>query len=377
MKHKLIPALVVVLGLAALLWRQMQVEPLKVSGFIEADEIRVGSRVGGRVREVLVEEGQSVEQDALLVRLEPFDLLQRLAEAEGTLAAAIAESEKLAAGFRSEETARAVALRDQADAQYQEALVGPRRQEIQEARDNLLLAEADVDLMEPTFKRKEELFNRKAITQEEFDRAVAERKAARARAAVAKSRLELLLEGTRKEQIDQAKSRLLAAESDAELYRRGYRPEDIARAKAQKEAAQAHVEAIKQQLAELEIRAPCDGVIEAIELRPGDLVPASAPVVSVMDTRRMWVRAYVPQLHLALVPLEKRLRVRVDSAPDKTYWGRVIYVSRQAEFSPDNVQTPEERSKQVFRIKVELEGDRSQLRPGMTADVLLEEAEGP
>jgi multidrug efflux pump subunit AcrA (membrane-fusion protein) len=71
MKHKLIPALIVVLGLAALLWHQMQVEPLKVSGFIEADEIRVGSRVGGRVQEVLVEEGQTVEEDALLVRLEP------------------------------------------------------------------------------------------------------------------------------------------------------------------------------------------------------------------------------------------------------------------------------------------------------------------
>jgi multidrug resistance efflux pump len=375
MKHKLLPALVVVLGVAALLWRQMQVEPLKVSGFIEADEIRVGSRVGGRVQEVLVEEGQSVKLDALLVRLEPFDLLQRLAEAQGTLAAAIAESEKFAAGFRSEETARVVALRDEADARYQEALVGPRKQEIQEARDNLVLAEADLQLTETIFKRKEDLVGRKQIAQGEFDQAVAERKAARARAAVAKSRLELTVEGTRKEQIEQAKARLLAAESDAQLYRTGYRAEDIARAKAQRDAALAQVAVIQEQISELEIRAPCDGVIEAIELRPGDLVPASAPVLSVMDTRRMWVRAYVPQLHLALVPLEKRLPVRVDSAPDKIYWGRVTYVSRQAEFSPDNVQTPEERSKQVFRIKIEIEGDLSQLRPGMTADVLLEETQ--
>jgi multidrug resistance efflux pump len=354
------------------MWQQMQVEPLKVSGFIEADEIRVGSRVGGRVQEVLVEEGRSVDVGALLVRLEPFDLLQRLAEVQSSLAAAIAESDRLAAGFRSEEKARAVALRDEADARYQEALVGPRKLEIQEARDNLALAEADVELAETVFKRKEELVARRQIAQGEFDQAVAERKAARARAAAAKSRLDLLLEGTRKEQIEQAKARLLAAESDAELYRTGYRPEDIARAKAQRDAAQAHVAVIQEQVSELEIRAPCDGVIEAIELRPGDLVPASAPVLSVMDTRRMWVRAYVPQLHLALVPLEKRLSVRIDSAPDKEYWGRVIYVSRQAEFSPDNVQTPEERSKQVFRIKVEIEGDLSQLRPGMTADVLLE-----
>jgi hypothetical protein len=81
----------------------------------------------------------------------------------------------------------------------------------------------------------------------------------------------------------------------------------------------------------------------------------------------------VPQLHLALVPLEKRLPVRIDSVPETTYAGRVVYVSRQAEFSPDNVQTPEERSKKVFRIKEYIEGELSKLRPGMTADVMLEE----
>jgi multidrug resistance efflux pump len=173
--------------------------------------------------------------------------------------------------------------------------------------------------------------------------------------------------------VEQAKARLMAAESDVQLHNAGYREQDIARAKAQRDAAQAQVEAIQRQIAELEIHASTEGVIEAIELRPGDIVPASAPVVSLMDTSRMWVRAYVPQLHLGLVPLDKRLAVRVDAVPDKTFTGRVIYVAQQAEFSPDNIQTPEERSKQVFRIKVQIEGDRTGLRPGMTADALLEE----
>jgi HlyD family secretion protein len=373
MKRALVALLVVLVGIAALMWRQMQVEPLIVSGYLEADDIRLGSRVGGRVQEVLIDEGQIVQRGTLLVKLEPFDLLQRLAEAQQTLAAAAAEADKLAAGFRSEEKARTVALRDQADAEYREAQVGPRRQEIQEARDNLALASADLDLTELNFKRREDLFNRKTISQEEFDRAVAERKAARARSAAAKSRLDLLLEGTRQEEIEQAKARLMAAESDVQLHQTGYREEDIARAKAQRDAAQAQVEVIERQIAELDVRASTDGVIEAIELRPGDIVPASAPVISLMDTTRMWVRAYVPQVHLGLVPLDKRLAVRVDAVPDKTFTGRVIYLSQQAEFSPDNIQTPEERSKQVFRIKVQIEGDRTGLRPGMTADVLLED----
>jgi multidrug resistance efflux pump len=373
MKTKIIALVVVLLGVAALWWQQMQVEPLRVSGALEADEVRVGSRVGGRVQEVLVEEGQPVKNDDLLVRLEPFDLLEQLADAQATAAAAGAELEKFAAGFRPQKVARAAALREQADAEYREAQAGPRRQEIQEARDQLALAEADLELDELNYARREELFARKTITREEFDRAVAERKAARARTAAAKSRLDLLLEGTRPEQVDQAKARLAAAESEAQLYRLGYRQEEVDRARAQANASQARVKIIQQQLAELEVRSPCDGVIEAMELRPGDLVPASAPVLSVMDTRRMWVRAYVPQSHLTLVPLEKRLRINVDSSPEQIYWGRVIYVSRQAEFTPDNVQTPEERSKQVFRIKVEIEGDLSHLRPGMTADVMLEE----
>lgn len=373
MKKFLLAAVVVGIGVAALLWRQMQVEPLKVSGYLEADDIRLGSRVGGRVQEVLIEEGQAVEKGRVLVRLEPFDLLQRLAEARETLAAAAAEADKMVAGFRPEEKAHTVAMRDLADAQYREAQVGPRPQEVQEGRDNLAMANADLELSEVNFKRREDLFNRKTISQEEFDRAVAERKAARARSAAAKSRLDLLLEGTRKEEVEQAKARLMAAESDVQLHNAGYREQDIAQAKARRDAAQAQVQVIERQIAELEIRASTEGVIEAIELRPGDIVPASAPVISLLDTSRMWVRAYVPQLHLGLVPLDKRLAVRVDAVPGKTFLGRVIYVAEQAEFSPDNIQTPEERSKQVFRIKVQIEGDRAGLRPGMTADVLLEE----
>jgi multidrug resistance efflux pump len=373
MKRILLAVLVVLIGVAALMWQQMQVEPLVVSGYLEADDIRLGSRVGGRVQEVLVEEGQVVERGTLLVKLEPFDLLQRLAEAQQTLAAAAAEADKMAAGFRAEEKARTIAMRDLADAEYREAQAGPRPQEIQEARDNLSLANADLELAELNFTRREDLFKRKTISQEEFDRAVAERKAARAKSAAAKSRLDLLLEGTRKEEVEQAQARLMAAESDVQLHQAGYREQDIIQAKAQRDAAQAQVQVIERQIAELDVRASTDGVIEAIELRPGDIVPASAPVISLMDTTRLWVRAYIPQVHLGLVPLDKRLAVRVDAVPDKTFVGRVIYVAQQAEFSPDNIQTPEERSKQVFRVKVQIEGDRTGLRPGMTADVLLEE----
>jgi HlyD family secretion protein len=93
-------------------------------------------------------------------------------------------------------------------------------------------------------------------------------------------------------------------------------------------------------------------------------------VLSVMDDRQLWIRAYVPQNQVGL-QVGQQLRVMVDSFPQEQFVGEVTFISRQAEFTPGNVQTPEERSKQVFRIKVALQDEKARLRPGMTADVWL------
>ena len=93
--------------------------------------------------------------------------------------------------------------------------------------------------------------------------------------------------------------------------------------------------------------------------------------MSVLDTSNLWVRAYVPENRLAF-NLNDEVTVTVDSHPNRTFRGRVTFIASQAEFTPNNVQTPEERSKQVFRIKVTLIDGLDVLRPGMPADVLLE-----
>jgi multidrug resistance efflux pump len=113
------------------------------------------------------------------------------------------------------------------------------------------------------------------------------------------------------------------------------------------------------------------GTIEALELEPGDLVPPDAPVVSIMDHGRLWVRAYVPEDELDL-SVGDVLEVSTDSYSGERFGAKITFIARQAEFTPSNVQTPEERSKQVFRIKVELIEGVDRLRPGMAADVWLE-----
>lgn len=155
------------------------------------------------------------------------------------------------------------------------------------------------------------------------------------------------------------------------LFKAGNRPEDISQAEAAVAAAQAALAGIEVQLNELQIRASVDGVVEAMELQPGDMVGMGTPVVSLMDTRTLWVRAYVPESRLNIA-IDQEVRITTDSFTSESFRGKVTFISRQAEFTPRNIQTPEERSKQVFRIKVTLMNGLDKLRPGMAADVWLE-----
>ena len=258
---KRIVALVVVVaaGLtAALVLSQGNSGPLRVSGFVEADEIRVGSRVGGRVARVHVEEGQAVEAGAKLVELEPFDLLQRRARAEAELQGRQAELRKLEAGFRVEEVAQAKAQHDQLGARLAKLVHGPRKQDIDAAQARVRLARAELHLAKLEHQRATSLYAKKAASQQDLDQALTKLKAAEATVEVRQAALSELKEGTRPEDIAEAKAQLEAALQAWQLNKRGYRPEEIAAAKAAVAAAQATLEQIDKQVEELAITAPVE-----------------------------------------------------------------------------------------------------------------------
>lgn len=317
----LILAVIVAGFAAALLYSQRQTGPYKVSGVVEADEIRVGSRVGGRVKAVQAAEGSRVKAGDVLVTLEAFDLPDRRAEADARCR--------------------------QLEAQLQKLEKGPRPQEVAAAKDRLDAAKAQAELAKLTFDRTKRLVAENNASVDQLDRATNDLKAAEANANALEQEVGLLVEGSRKE--------------------------DIAAARASLEATKAALAIIDRQIEELSVRSPVDGVVEALDLQPGDLVASNAPVLSIMDTRAMWIRAYVPEGRLQL-EVGHPLKVTLDSFPGEALTGRLTFVARQGEFTPGNVQTPEERSKQVFRIKVALEGATDRLRPGMAGDVWLEEA---
>lgn len=363
--------LLAVVLLGALFYSQWESPGFQVSGFIEADEIRVGSLVGGRVQKVHAVEGRTVGGDGLLLELEPFDLLARRAEAAAHLAERQAEYERVKAGFRVEEIAQAEARVAQLAAELTRLENGPRPEEIEVALKEMQEAEARVKLATLEYERIETLFGRGSVTQDDLDEAETAVKTARATWQARQAQYELLRKGTRAEEIAQARAALAEAEAALNLVQNGSRPEDIEEARAAVEAAQANLEAVEEQIEELKVYGPQGTVVQAVDLEPGDLVAPNAPVISLLNLSRLWVRAYVPEDRLA-IRVGDRVAIQVDSYPDESFAGHISFIADRAEFTPRNVQTQDERAKQVFRIKVDIDEGLNRLRPGMAADVVFE-----
>jgi multidrug resistance efflux pump len=343
-----------------------------VSGVIEADDIHVGSKIGGRVLKVVVREGQTVKAGDILVLLEPDELNASLAEAQASQRQAEAKLAELKAGYRIEEIEQAEANVKQHQEELERLLAGPRQQEVDQVRADWLATKAQYENAERFSQRMKELADRQLVARQEYDDARAKAEEAQQRTRSARERYDLLLAGTRKEDIAQARHRLAEAEAKLRQLRSGFRKEEIAQSRAGVEIARARVEILKTQLNETVIKSPVEAVVEVLDLEPGDLVAAGKPMATLMRSDSLWVRAFLPEDKLGHIEPGVKVKIRVDSFPGKNFSGVVRRVHRQAEFTPRNVQTWKERVLQVFETEVMIDDvDRMLLRPGMNADVTI------
>ena len=165
------------------------------------------------------------------------------------------------------------------------------------------------------------------------------------------------------------------AETAAQMLReleRGSRPEDIAAARAALEADEKQLGYLKRQRKETTVEAPADGVIESMDLRPGDLVGANQPVAKMLEPSQLWVRVFVPEPQLGRVRIGQAAALTVDTFPKREFPGKVVEIRTQSEYTPRNVQTLDQRMDQVFGVKVAIERT-PELKPGMAAAVRLVE----
>ncbi|HEX7251683.1 MAG TPA: HlyD family efflux transporter periplasmic adaptor subunit [Thermoanaerobaculia bacterium] len=167
-----------------------------------------------------------------------------------------------------------------------------------------------------------------------------------------------------------------AARTASENYReleRGNRPEDIDAARATLKAEEQQLGYLERQKTEARVKAPADGVIESMDLRPGDLVAPNQPVAKMLEPSQLWVRVYVPEPELGRVRVGQRATLKVDTFPKRDFPGHVVEIRTQSEYTPRNIQTLDQRMDQVFGVKVAIDSTPD-LKPGMAATVRLEEA---
>ena len=378
----LVATLVLVLLVSSLVYIGLYIYPLSVgaskeeklifSGTVEVHEVQVGSRVGGRVTEVLIEEGQLVKKDQVLVRFDISDLLAQKSQLLASISALEAELAKLENGFRKEEKAEADAEVKRAAANLEQLKNGFRPQEIAQVKADLAASESDLSNSEATYKRIEKIYLEGYQSKQARDDAETRVKLNKSRVEALKERLSLLEEGTRYEEIKAAEQAYKASLAKAELLHSGSRVEDIAVAKARLEVAKAQLIELNVRIKEGEVLAPSDSRVEVVRIRPGDIIVPGNPVVKLLENDQIWVRVYIPHTEIGKVVVGQKSTIAVDSFPNKTFSGYVKQIAEEAEFYPRNVQTRTDREHQVFAVKVNIDDKDDKLKSGMSADVNIE-----
>jgi HlyD family secretion protein len=297
---------------------------IRLNGRLEAPLVDVAPKVTARVVEVLVREGDRVKAGDLLIRLDI-----------GELAVAVDRDK---AGVES------------AEARYRDLAAGSRNEEVQAAEADVQDRKAAVDLATRELQRQEYLLSRKVGTERDVDRAKTDLERAQAGLKGARNRAGLAREGSRKNQTQQAR-------------------DEVNRAKAQLRQSETVAN-------ESEIRAPADAIVLHRMAEPGLLLAAGQPGLTLAFANRLYVRTFIPETKLGRVKQGQVAQVSVDAFPGRTFNAKLTEISRDAEFTPKQVETRNERINLVYGAKVDLDaGWKEPLVPGQPAEVVVRSAQ--
>jgi HlyD family secretion protein len=385
---KIIPVIIVV-GLVgggawylARRWNGNEGPELAFSGNIELTEVKISFKTAGRLLELAVKEGDRVTKGMLLARLDRQQLLSQHDAQRAVIAAAESQLAQLVTSIDYQRAsveatiAASKADQQQAEARLRELLAGSRSQEIQEVRSAVDAARTEQARASSDWQRAQTLYKNDDISTAQYDQFRTQYERTSAALKQAEQKLALVVEGPRRETIDAARAqteRAKAAVALAEAARLEVkrREQEVDARRAEIERARAQLAVIESQLGDTEIVSPIDGVVLVKSAEPGETVAAGATVVTLGDVDHPWLRGYVPETQLGQVRLGQQVRVTTDSFPGKTYSGHVSFIASEAEFTPKQIQTPEERVKLVYRIKVDLQNPQRELKLNMPADAEL------
>jgi HlyD family secretion protein len=294
-------------------------DKIEASGNIESTNVTVSSKVNGEIEKILFDEGQIVKEGDTVMIIDHETLQYQLDQAAAGVDVAKAQLALLKKGAREEDISQA-------------------EEGVKQAQINFNLAQKDKD-------RMEKLYEAKSISQNQYDNASAKFELTQAQLKSAKENLAKLKNFARPEEIRQAEANLNKQIAAADL--------------------------LKKNIRDSFVQSPLNGFIVDKYFERGETVTQMSSLFKVADLSKVDLKIYVTEEELGKVKLGQNADITVDAYPNKTYKGKVIYISPEAEFTPKNIQTKDERTKLVFAVKVRVVNPEYELKPGMPADAVV------
>ena len=375
--------LIAVLGAAGMLaYRSLHPEAtnrILVSGNIELAQVDIAFKTSGRLIERTVNEGDTVQKGMVIARLDREQLLHQRDTAEAALSTAQAQlAESISALKWQRETMEAdLQLRhadlSAAESQLLQLKNGARPQEIQESQAAVAAAQSQYDQAKKDWDRAQTLYKNDDISTSQYDQFRARFEGAQANLNQVKEHSGLVQAGPRSEtiesasaQVERARASLRVGQANAIETKR--REQDIVARQGDIERAKSQIALIDSQLADTIAVSPINGVVLVKAADVGEVLAPGTSVVTVGDIDHPWLRAYVREQDLGRIKIGDKVKVTTDSFRDKVYDGHISFISSDAEFTPKQIQTAEERVKLVYRIKIDVDNPRHELKSNMPAD---------
>jgi HlyD family secretion protein len=352
---------------------------IMVSGNIELNEVNIAFKTAGRLIERAVDEGDPVTKGQIVARLDREQLLAQRARQEATLASAEAQLAQARTALDWEKATLAADLEQKradlasSDSRLSELKNGSRPQEIQEARAAVAVAQSELDRAQRDWERAQTLYKNDDISTAQNDQYRSRWESATASLNQAKQREALVQAGPRAEVVDAAAGQVARARGalkmgEANALETKRREQELVTRQAEIAGARAGLALIDSQLADTVAASPVDGVTLVKSADVGEVLGAGTTVLTVGDIDHPWLRGYVNETDLGKVKIGSKARLTTDSYPGKVYSGRVTFIASEAEFTPKQIQTQEERVKLVYRIKIEVDNPKRELKSNMPAD---------
>jgi HlyD family secretion protein len=369
-------------GIAAALAFRSRSQPdagIRISGNIELTQVNIAFKVSGKLIERAVDEGDIVKKGIIVARLDKDQLLRQrdreqaaLAEAQSQLSQAGTTVEWTRQSQASDLDQRRADLA-QAQAKLRELEAGSRPQEVKESSAAVESARAEAERTQKDWERAQVLFKRDDISASQYDQYRKNAESAAAALRQAQERFAMVREGPRQEEIEAGRAQVTRAAASVKWAQAQHldvtrKQEDVVARRAEIERECAQIALIDSQLGDTVAASPIDGVVLVKSANVGEILAPGTTVMTIGDIDHPWLRGYINERDLGRVKLGTKAKVSTDSYPGKVYWGRISFIASEAEFTPKQIQTSEERLKLVYRIKIDVDNPQHELKSNMPAD---------